>query len=158
MPEHDEWFDKLYTEFYAKLFKQAYYVLQNYALAEDLVEETFLVLLYKKEQLLNHPNIAGWLYKTLKNVIMNELKSSKHNLEIPLGNEHMDSNTYSHPLEMTLPQGLTAKEREILILLYEKQLSYEDIATHLGISILNCRTRAFRAREHYKRLTDNENI
>ena len=156
MPEHDEWFDKLYREFFTRLFKQAYYILQNHSLAEDLVEETFLILLYKKDQLLNHPNIAGWLYKTLKNVISDELKSSKHNREIPLVHDHMDSNTYTLPLEMTLPKELTSMEKEILILLYEKQLSYEAIAAQLGISVLNCRTRAFRAKEHYKRLTDNK--
>lgn len=60
--------------------------------------------------------------------------------------------TYQEPLENLLPKGLTDKEREILVLLYEKQLSYEEIAQRLGISVLNCRTRAFRAKEHYKEL------
>lgn len=41
MPGQNEWFDQLYREHSARLFKQAYYVLYDSHLAEDLVEETF---------------------------------------------------------------------------------------------------------------------
>lgn len=66
MPGQNEWFDQLYREHSARLFKQAYYVLHNSHLAEDLVEETFLILLYKQQDLVKHPNLAGWLSLTLK--------------------------------------------------------------------------------------------
>lgn len=64
--------------------------------------------------------------------------------------------TYHQALDELLPKGLLPKEREILILLFEEQLSYEEIAQRLGISVLNCRTRAFRAKAHYKELLAKE--
>lgn len=72
MPEQNQWFIKLYREHSARLFKQAYYVLRDRHLAEDLVEEVFLILLYKQEDLLTHPNIGGWLSQTLKYLILDE--------------------------------------------------------------------------------------
>lgn len=158
MPEQNEWFDQLYREHSARLFKQSYYVLHDSHLAEDLVEETFLILLYKQRDLLNHPNLAGWLSLTLKNLIFDELKSARHRLEMPLISDDTASSvdTYHQALDELLPKGLFPKEREILILLFEEQLSYEEIALRLGISVLNCRTRAFRAKTHYKALIAKE--
>ena len=158
MPGQNEWFNQLYREHSARLFKQAFYVLHDSPLAEDLVEETFLVLLYKQRDLVNHPNLAGWLSLTLKNLIFDELKSARHRLEMPLISDDTASSvdTYHQPLDELLPKGLFPKEQEILILLFEEQLSYEEIAQRLGISVLNCRTRAFRAKAHYKALVANE--
>lgn len=143
MPGQNEWFDQLYREHSARLFKQAYYVLHNSHLAEDLVEETFLILLYKQQDLVKHPNLAGWLSLTLKNLICDELKSARHRLEMPLISDDSATcvDTYHQPLDELLPKGLLPKEREILILLFEEQLSYDEIAQHLGISVLSCRTR-----------------
>ena len=158
MPEQNEWFDQLYREHSARLFKQAYYVLHDSHLAEDLVEETFLILLYKQRDLVKHPNLAGWLSLTLKNLILDELKSARHRLEMPLISDEsaICVDTYHQPLDELLPKELLPIEREILILLFEEQLSYEEIAQQLGISVLNCRTRAFRAKAHYKALMAKE--
>ncbi len=162
MPEQDERFDQLYREHSARLFKQAYYVLRDRELAEDLVSEAFLILLYKQHEpgIQNHPNLAGWLSLTLKNLICDELKSARHRLEIPLISDNTAAyvDTYHQPPDELLPKCLLPKEREILILLFEEQLSYEEIAVRLGISVLNCRTRAFRAKKHCKELLSEEEI
>lgn len=63
MPGQNEWFDQLYREHSARLFKQAYYVLHDSHLAEDLVEETFLILLYKQQTSLD----KGTQRKTTEN-------------------------------------------------------------------------------------------
>ena len=51
MHEQNQWFIELYREHSARLFKQAYYVLRDQHLAEDLMEEAFLILLYKQKDL-----------------------------------------------------------------------------------------------------------
>lgn len=158
MPEQNEWFDQLYRNHSARLLKQAFYVLHDRHLAEDLVSEAFLIFLYKQHDLLDHPNIAGWLSQTLKNLIYDEMKSARHRLETPLIHDDaaFTTDTYHQSLDELLPKGLFPKEREILVLLFEEQLSYEEITQRLGISVLNCRTRAFRAKAHYKALIMKE--
>lgn len=158
MYDSDVWFDQLYREHSARLIKLAFYSLKDRQLSEDVVEETFLTLLYKRRELMSHPNISGWLAVTLKNIIDDELKSARRKHEAPFvfdenASEH---DTYNQPLKDLLPKGLSPKEKEILVLFYEEQLSYEEISQQLGISITNCRTRAFRARVHCRELMEKE--
>jgi RNA polymerase sigma-70 factor (ECF subfamily) len=56
------------------------------------------------------------------------------------------------PFEEILPQGLTTEERQLLIWHFREQLAYDEIAERLHISVLACRTRVFRAKEHCKAL------
>lgn len=159
MPNKDEWFDKLYKENVPRMIRLAAYLLNNKEIAQELVDEAFLILLCKRDALQKHTNLPGWLSVTLKNLIKDELKSARHRLEFPL-NEDVDfalnDDPYEPSLSEILPQGLTSKEREILILYFEKKLSYEQIADFLHISVLNCRTRMFRAKAHYTELIDKE--
>ena len=158
MSDLNAWFDRLYREHSERLIKMAFYVLRNRPLAEDMVEETFLTLLHKKEELESHPNIAGWLTDTLKNIISDELKSARRKHDVPFifDNYAAEYDTYRLPLKDFLPKELSPKEQEILILLFEEQLSYEEISERLGISVENCPTRAFRAKIHYRELVEKE--
>ncbi len=160
MPNQDQWFDKLYIENAPRMIRQATYLLRNQQIAEELVNEAFLILLYKKSDLINHPNLPGWLSQTLKNLMTDELKSARHRLEWPLNPnvEIAADDTYQQPLSELLPQDLKQNEREILLLVFEEQLSYEEISEKLHISVLNCRTRLFRAKTHYKEIMNKEKI
>ena len=61
---------QLYIENYAHLIRTA----RNFAngdLAEDLVQETFLIAQKRLDRVINSANPTAWLVKTLKNVIGN---------------------------------------------------------------------------------------
>ncbi len=45
--------------------------------AEDMVQETFLLLWDKREKLSAHPNIGGWLIVTMRAMMLNYLKKQK---------------------------------------------------------------------------------
>ncbi|HBR08957.1 MAG TPA: hypothetical protein DD735_08720 [Clostridiales bacterium] len=158
MQNIDKWFDDLYLENAPRMVKMATYLLRDKRIAEELVDEAFLILLSKWPDLEHHPNLPGWLSQTLKNLISDELKSARHRLELPIETD-MDipvTDTYKLQFSDLLPPELSHKEREILKLFYEKQFSYEQIAAQLNISVLNCRTRLFRAKAHYKELISAE--
>ena len=79
---------------------------------------------------------------------------ARNHREVPLE----DANTWAAPaqeretLAEVLPAGLSAGEREILLLFYEEECSHREIARRLGISEMNSRARLFRARNHCKKL------
>lgn len=118
MYNSDVWFDQLYREHSARLIKLAFYSLKDRQLAEDVVEETFLTLLYKRRELMSHPNTSGWLAVTLKNIIDDELKSARRKHEAPFvfGENAGEYDTYNQPLKDLLPKGLLAKERNITVI------------------------------------------
>jgi RNA polymerase sigma-70 factor (ECF subfamily) len=154
MQNTDKWFDDLYLENSPRMVKMGTYLLGDQNIAEELVDEAFLILFSKRQALEHHPNLPGWLCLTLKNLIADELKSARHRLEFPIEPDIGISanDTYKLPFSDILPKELKPKEREILILVYEEQLSFEQIAVRLEISVLNCRSRLFRAKAHYKEL------
>ncbi len=151
-----EWFSTLFLTHYGTLLNIGALLLNNRSTAEDLVNETFLILWSKRARLRKHPDINGWLYITLKNLIYNETRLSKYQKETPLIYE-TDTSAYEEKavsLSDLLPNGLSAQDRQILIMHFEQELSYEEMARELGISILACRTRLCRAKANYKKLSE----
>lgn len=149
-----DWFDALYLENYERMLTVAAKLLGSRESAEDVVQNTFLTLLDKQKQVRKHPNPTAWLYITLRNTIGNEIQREKYRRSLPLDSvpEPFVNDEYRVPFSDLLPEGLSEKELQILSLVYERELSYEKISSELGISVLACRTRLFRAKNKCKSL------
>ena len=155
-PDWDGRFTVLYQRNAPRLFAYALRQLRDRGLAEELVEEAFVRLLQQREALAGHPNLEGWLWKTLQHLILTEVRLAKYHREVPLDPacQTPAPDLDSGRLEDVLPQGLTPGEREVLLLFYEEGLSHQEMARRLGISEMNSRTRLFRARNHCKKLLE----
>lgn len=156
-----EWFEALYLKNYDRLRACAYRSLENWMLADELVQETFLVLLSRQQDLKKkrHPNIEGWLVITLQNLIKNELARAKHRKECPLFDENVVAAMEQYEsLEDSLPRSLTPDERQVMLLSYEERFDTKEIARRLRISESTVRVRLFRARQKYKKFFEKEKI
>lgn len=154
------WFTALYEQNAAKMLRYATYQLRNPSIAEELVEEAFVRLLQRQDELTGHPNVPGWLWKTLQHLILTEVKLAKYHREVPL--DPALSAAAPEPeredLADALPEGLSQGEREILLLYYEEELSHQEVAARLGITEMNSRTRLFRAKNHCKKLLEKSSV
>lgn len=152
------WFAEAFKEHYGELYFTCQCLLEDHHIAEDLTEEVFTVLWSKRKELRTHPYLSGWLYKTMYNMIKNETRRAKYHMELPLStfSERLETLPEPEPLENFLPPELKAGDRQILILYFEKELSYSEIASELGISVLGCRTRLFRAKRRYLEITEHK--
>jgi RNA polymerase sigma-70 factor (ECF subfamily) len=153
MESFNSWFDELYTKHAPRMVRAARRILDNEELAEDIVQNVFIILLAKQEEIRNHENPTGWLYLTLRNQIGNEMQKEKYRKSLPLDERlAAEEDRYHFPLRDCLPEGLTEDEKEILIFVYEMDLTYEEISERLGRSVLACRTRLHRAKIHCRKL------
>lgn len=150
----NEWFDQIYRENVKRLRNAAKRKLRDAGWAEDVVQEVFIRLLEKQDELRGHVFLRGWLYLTLSNIIKNERKRHSHRQEIPLQDIQQlgIEDTYDVPLSDLLPAGLSPTYREILIMRFEKQLSHAQIAQQLGCSPAVSRARLSRAIEQCREL------
>lgn len=155
-PDWDGRFTVLYQRNAPRLFAYALRQLRDRGLAEELVEEAFVRLLQQREALAGHPNLEGWLWKTLQHLILTELRAARNRMEVPLEQDFDMAAPHREEEDLSdcLPEGLTPRERQILLLYYEEELSHEEIARRLGISELNSRTRLFRARGRCRELLE----
>ncbi len=141
------WIDENYEALYKRLKLIALHLTGDIDLAEDMVQDVFVLALLHSEKLFNHPNREGWLIVSLHNMIKNEERRMRQQ-EISL-EESMEpyvENEFYRLNEM-LPKDLAEQDRKILIWYYEKGWEYKDIASCLGISEGACRVRVFRAKE-----------
>lgn len=137
MEHTDEWFDTLYTRYALSMVRTASAILNDHAVAEELVHDVFIILLLKRSEVESYKSPGVWLFRTLKNRIANEIQLARHTREVPLEDIHeryISSEEELNRLEDVLPSGLSREERQFLIWYYEEDLTHEEIAKRLGIS------------------------
>lgn len=152
---HKEWFDALYKRNHKRLFIMAKSVLHNSACAEEIVHDVFLICICKINDVIAHENPDGWLTRTMKNQLGNELRKAYRARETSIEEYHNLGGVYKEePFEELLPQGLSSQEQQLLVWYFQDRLSHEEISDRLHISTNACRTRLFRAKAHCKELLE----
>ena len=148
----DPWFDRLYRENAGRLFKIAYYILKNRAVAEELVQDTFLVLLVHREKVERYESPETYLVNVLRKRIGSEIQKTSYQREESLREEALP--TEEGPMECLediLPEWLNEQERQILTWRAEDGLSFREISLRMGCSEHACHAKMYRLREKFKK-------
>ena len=151
----DPWFDSLYRKNADRLFKVANYILHNPSVAEELVQDTFMILLLQREKVEQYRYPEAYLMEVLRKRIGSELQKASYRREEPLGKEHEAMPSVEEGtecLEDVLPDWLSEQERNLLIWHLEEGLSFHEIGLRLGCSEHACHARMYRLREKFKKL------
>ena len=154
--QRDAFLSGLFDQEYPKLIRLAYRLTGSMEMAQDLVQETFLLAVVRYEELTAHPKVGGWLTMTMYNLARNERRRYERHPEIPLESViNVSKEDQPRSLEELLPYQLSASDREILIWRYALQLDYPDIASRLGISEKACRMRVSRSLKRCKEILES---
>lgn len=70
-------FKSLYEEYNSKVYRTAYIILNNAAMAEDVLQEVFMNLYQKGSKLKHYEAFESWLYKITVNACINYIKKDK---------------------------------------------------------------------------------
>lgn len=149
--EQSEKVEELYIKHSKQMVQIAYRHVGDEGLAKELVHEVFIRAMSKANvnDFCEHPNPFGWLLKALDNVIRNEQDLAYHKQEVPLEDiqEYLSTSSVDPALPMSalLPEGLTEEERKLILLRFEDNLSFAELAERLGIKEAACRKRVSRA-------------
>ncbi len=147
-------FEALYREEYPQLLSFAFRRMGDWALAEDLVEQTMLTAWAKIAELMDHTQPRRWLYKTLLNLIANERQKKHYQLELQLLSEdleYLEASLDPGLLEL-LPDGLSPAERALLRDRWELRLSFAQIGETRGLTEEAAKKRCHRALRHCRQL------
>lgn len=143
---------QLYGQYRQELYLYLCSLCQNEALAEDLLQETFVRAFFSLPQ--HHANVRAWLYLVGRNLYFDSCKKTKwisaheeslSNLEHPGLEEGLIRDEKYQALYDALKQ-LDERKREILILQYFSGLSHKEISSILNIRpdyvrVLGCRAK-----------------
>lgn len=163
-------FKQAFLPLHARLYRAAYVLLGNAQDAEDMVQETYLRLWNKRDELDIRSNAAAYCVATVRNLCLNLMQTKRYQSEEPLP-DHLDQSEADNP-ELQLEQrdeqaqlkalitGLPLQQRQVLWLRDVNECSFEEIEQATGLNAVNIRVTLSRARkrirEQFNRITGKE--
>ena len=158
-------FQKIYEKYYSSLFTYAISVTKDYELAEEIVQDTFLIAWNKYEDLIFSPNPGGWLMNVTKFNIRNTLRkvTSSDPPPLPLDdaicmvgrNQHQDYLDNATEIINIITRHVSGDDLILIQKVYLEGYSCPEVAIILGIKPSTCQKRLQRL---LKKLSKSKDI
>lgn len=149
-------YEEIYNRYWILLYRHARKALQNAEAARDVVQDVFVMLWAKREELKINTSVPAFLYTVVRNKVLDIYKRNK------VADNHLDSlkqfidhgtNVTDHRVrerELTVIieheiSLLPDRMREVFELKRKSNLSYKEIALQMGISELTVKTQMTKA-------------
>jgi RNA polymerase sigma-70 factor (family 1) len=138
-------YEALYNKYAGQLYIFTANKLHSKEVAEELVHDVFIRIWEKRAQINIQTNVAGYLFRMMRNEILQYLRGNKHKdlfieemitLEVR-DNVQTDENIFLKEMEttlLTIIEGLPEKCRQIFIMSRENELTVKEIASQLNIA------------------------
>lgn len=137
-----------------RLFRMSYLILNDYDLAEDVVQDTLIQVIQKYHTLRNKEAEKAWILKIAMNQCKNQLRGQWFKKIVFYEETEMKSKTTQIELEedntIQYICELKEKYKEVLLLYYYQELSIKEIASALGKKESNIQQLLKRARQQLK--------
>ena len=164
-------FDEMVKRYWTRIYSMVNQLLRNPQDAEEVTQDAFIRAHRGLENFRGDSAFSTWLYQIATNLARNRYwywwrrkRDKSVSLDAPLGADNETTLADMIPAEVETPGDITVtqefiarigrgmerlgpKHREILVLRNVKNLSYEEIADILGVSIGTVKSRIARARE-----------
>ncbi|PZP47350.1 MAG: hypothetical protein DI598_11120 [Pseudopedobacter saltans] len=135
-------FTQLFRQYYAKLVRFSIAITDQHEIAEEVASEVFVQLWNKRSQLASVSNLEAYMYQSIKNRSLNEIKSLKKNISIdkiedPASTESSDSKIVTDEVSSSIRkviQSLPSQCRTCYLLVKEEGMTYKQVGEILGIS------------------------
>jgi len=143
-----ESFGELCRRYYGPMVAIAYSVLSDHQLAEDAAQESFARALVSVRKLKNRTRFAPWLAAICRNVAKDMVAARARRIDAADLSQAAPGSGHSENgmLIRRAIEQLPAPARELIVLRYYNNLSYEEIASVSGMSPAAINGRLLRAK------------
>lgn len=170
-------FEEIFQQFRQKIYQLAYRILGNQEDALDLTQDIFITVYYKMSGFRGDSSLKTWLYRITINKALNKIRWSKArrqnqtdsfqamppstlqtiNLKLSSSIRTPEQSMQGMEIEENFQRALNRlrpKYRFVLVMRDVQGLSYDEIASTLGISLGTVKSRISRAREDLRELLE----
>lgn len=139
-------FQKVFEQYYNPLCNYAFSFVNDLSLSEDIVQETFVKIWERKQDIISSEGVRFYLFTAVRNNCLTHLQKEKKvpivelndydaaDEQIPVHQEVNVETDYRSHLAAAMDQ-LPPKCREVFMLSRMSKQSYKEIADTLGVSI-----------------------
>jgi len=138
-------FREIYEAYQGRICFFAYRLTKTKAAAEEIVQEVFIKLWERRDQIDIEKNFSAFITRMTRNLILDGLKRAaldkKMQQKIYANMQALRSNTAEELIQKELDRlhrqaidNLSPQKKNVYVLSREEELSYEQIAERLGIS------------------------
>ncbi len=169
----DEALSYLFKVYADELFSYGIAILKDEDLVKDCIQEVFIQLINKREKLVISDQIHVYLFKSLRNKIFEELRTSKRK-QVVLDVIKEDSSLLEKDAEDSIIaaektliikekienalNNLSDRQKEAIFLKYTEGFDYDEIAYLLGMDKASARTLVYRALKSVRKMIGSESL
>lgn len=147
-----------YQEIVSRYMKTAYYIalglVHNHQDALDISQEAFIRAFRRIKSFNAERRFFPWFYQLMKNLCIDHLKRTSRMKEVPLdGIQVLDEKKEDEEMKRVLWKGieeLAFEQREVIILRYFRQFSYQEISEIIGKPIGTVMSSLYYAKKRLK--------
>ena len=153
-------FEELVTRYQKKLHAFVFTIVWDEAAAQDIVQESFISLYKTIDRIDTEKKFSAYLFSITRNYAISYLRSRKVHAPLEVAEAVAGSDNPELRLEekdenrriQAALDIIDNKYKEVIMLYYFDDLSYEEIAKHLGVPVNTVRTHLKRAKEALRRV------
>lgn len=143
-------FEDIYKAYWQKIFRLCMGYINDYDLAQDMAQETFIIVWQQLPKFRNEANISTWIFRIASNNCLRQIEKRKRiiktDLPINLKEEPQESIEPKIQLLYKFISELPETDRLIISLELE-EIKQAEIANIIGISEVNVRVKIHRIKE-----------
>lgn len=157
--DNEQWtdaFELVVRQYQTKVFHLALSMLGNREQAEDAAQEVFIRIWRALPGYRGLASVSTWVYSIARNACLTALKSAGARRTVSLedpgaraaAERKSPASDLRHPPDLRrLVEELPEKQRQIVILFYMEEKSYEEVSRLLGLPLGTVKTHLHRARK-----------
>ena len=148
-------FKKVFIPYHQKLYRIAYRIVQDAASAEDIVQDTFIKLWNKRDEMQRIDNTEAFAIIILRNTCLDHLRKTKNDRYTDYDTDMPETTSLSKQIEVQdeaekikyLINKLPDQQRQVMMMKHWDEYSDEEIEQVTGLSAGNIRVILSRARK-----------
>ena len=143
-------FEELYKTYWQKIFRLCMGYVNDYDIAQDIAQETFIIVWQKLDTFRNESSIGTWIFRIASNNCLRQIEKEKRFPKAELSINIIEEKHYSLEPQIQFLYKCIAELPEtdrIIISLELEEVKQAEIANIVGLSEANTRVRIHRIKE-----------